>query len=66
MKCFSGVDVLNAVLRKVTIIQVDKGGRNVTESILQREHRYLGKGLLPRNKADLDLFRASSEIVTCS
>jgi hypothetical protein len=40
MKCFSGVDVLNALLRKVTIIRldkVDKEGGDATEAFYNRE-----------------------------
>jgi hypothetical protein len=37
MKCFSGVDVLNALLLKVTIIRVDKEGGDVTEAFYNRE-----------------------------
>jgi hypothetical protein len=40
MKCFSGVDVLNAALRKVTIIRldrVDKEGWNATQAFYNRE-----------------------------
>ena len=40
MKCFSGVDVLNAVLRKVTIMRldkVDKEGGDVTKVFYNRE-----------------------------
>lgn len=58
MKCFSGVDVLNALLRKVTIIRLDKVDKEVgdaTEAFYNRESgplataapiftRYRGKG----------------------
>jgi hypothetical protein len=37
MKCFSGVDVLNALLRKVTIMRVDKEGGDATEAFYNRE-----------------------------
>jgi len=37
MKCFSGVDVLNALLRKVTIIRADKEGGDGTEAFYNRE-----------------------------
>ena len=37
MKCFSGVDVLNALLRKVTIIRVDREGGDATEAFYNRE-----------------------------
>jgi hypothetical protein len=37
MKCFSGVDVLNALLRKATIIRVDKEGGDATEAFYNCE-----------------------------
>jgi hypothetical protein len=37
MRCFSGVDVLNAALRKVKIIRVGKGGRDATKAFYDRE-----------------------------
>ncbi len=43
MKCFSGVDVLNALLRKVTIIRVDKEGGDATEAFYNRESDPLGR-----------------------
>jgi hypothetical protein len=44
MKCFSGVDVLNALLRKVTIIRVDKEGGDGTEAFYNRESGPLARG----------------------
>jgi|HubBroStandDraft_6_1064221.scaffolds.fasta_scaffold4331879_1 hypothetical protein len=46
MKCFSGVDVLNAVLRKVTIMRldkVDKEGGDVTKVFYNRESEPLAR-----------------------
>jgi len=61
MKCFSGVDVLNALLRKVTIIRVDKvdkEGGDATQAFYNRESGPLANGctdfyLLP-GQNDLD------------
>jgi hypothetical protein len=62
MKCFSGVDVLNALLRKVTIKRVDKvdkEGGDATQAFYNRESGPLANGctdfyLLP-GQNDLDL-----------
>jgi hypothetical protein len=46
MKCFSGVDVLNAVLRKVTIMRldkVDKEGGDVTKVFYNLESEPLAR-----------------------
>src|SRR5579863_7633693 len=62
MKCFSGVDVLNAVLRKVTIIRldkVDKEGGNATDVFYNRDSDPLATAApictCCRGKGDADL-----------